>query len=69
MNLVLFYSLLFMFIGLWWSNYLESVIIKEEIDINGFNTGEKVLHTILWPLSSGIFIIRFITVFFTDVNE
>lgn len=68
MNQTLFIFLLYILIGMWWSRVLNGIIINE-LRIEGMSKLEKVLHNILWPLSAGIFIIRFIQVLFTDNGE
>lgn len=68
MNQTLFYILLYILVGMWWSRFLNGIIIKE-IDINGLSSAERKLHNILWPVSVLIFIISFLRVIFTDVNK
>lgn len=53
---------------MWWSRVLNGIIVNE-VRIEGMSKLEKVLHNILWPLSAGIFIIRFFQVLFTDNGE
>lgn len=68
MNQTLFFFVLYILIGVWWSRVLNGIIIKE-IDINGLSNAERKLHNILWPLSVLIFIISFLKVIFTDVDK
>ena len=68
MNQTLFFFVLYILIGVWWSRVLNGIIIKE-IDINGLSSAERKLHNILWPLSVLIFIISFLKVIFTDVDK
>lgn len=68
MNQTLFFFILYILIGVWWSRVLNGIII-EEIDINGLSSAERKLHNIIWPLSVLIFIISFLKVIFTDVNK
>jgi len=68
MNQTLFFFILYILMGVWWSRVLNGIIIKE-IDINGLSSAERKLHNILWPLSVLIFIISFLKVIFTNVNK
>jgi hypothetical protein len=68
MNQTLFFFVLYILMGVWWSRVLNGIIIKE-IDINGLSSAERKLHNILWPLSVLIFIISFLKVIFTDVDK
>jgi hypothetical protein len=68
MNQTLFFFILYILMGVWWSRVLNGIIIKE-IDINGLSSAERKLHNILWPLSVLIFIISFLKVIFTDVDK
>jgi len=68
MNQFLFFILIYVLLGFWWSATLHQITVKE-LDINGLGKSEKVLHNILWPLSIGIFIIRFIQVFLSNGEE
>lgn len=68
MNQTLFIVLLYILIGMWWSRVLNGIIVNE-VRIEGMSKLEKVLHNILWPISIGIFIIRFVQVFLSNGEE
>lgn len=63
------YLLMYYFLGRFWSDSLEKVII-EDVDSKGYRSRlERNIHIYLWPLSLGIFVYRFFTVMFTGGND
>ena len=67
--LLVTYVLMYYFLGRFWSDSLEKVII-EDISPLGYNSNlERNIHTYLWPLSLGIFVYRFFIVMFSGNNN
>jgi len=67
--LLITYVLMYYFLGRFWADSLEKVIIQD-IDPSGYSSNlERNIHIYLWPLSLGIFVYRFFAVMFTGGGD
>jgi len=62
-------SFLYVFSGIFWSNFLE-LILKDTGQIEDeLPRTEKTIAVIVWPISFIIFVVTFLSSFFTNLND